>query len=143
MESVDRDAGKIEYTVKGRPGSEKKRKDLTKGVQAAVEDWLTYRGTEPGPLLTNFDRAGKGEGLDGGSVNRIIKRIAKKAEVGHATAHGIRHTSITDALQDANGDVVAVMDHSDHADPRTLLKYNDNRNKQGSRIAARLSAKLD
>lgn len=88
---------------------------------AAVTEWLEHRGADPGPLFTNFDRAGKGRRLSGTSVYRLTKGL------GLGRPHGVRHLAITSALDLMNGDVRKVQRFSRHKDMRVLGTYDDNR----------------
>ena len=40
---------------------------------------------------------------------------------------GLRHTSITAALDLSNGDERAAQQHARHPNPQTMIKYDDNR----------------
>lgn len=59
-EDIDLDTGIIQVMERGRKGI--KRRTITRGACKALDAWLHIRGYEPGPLFTNFDRAGKGSG---------------------------------------------------------------------------------
>jgi integrase/recombinase XerC len=52
--------------------------------------------------------------------------------------HGLRHASITVALDANNGDVRAAQLHAPHADPQTTRRYDDNRRDLASPVAATL-----
>jgi integrase/recombinase XerC len=56
--------------------------------------------------------------------------------------HGLRHASITAALDANNGDVRAVQLHARHADPQTTMRYDDNRQDLAGRVAASLATVL-
>ena len=111
----------------------KRRESYLADTPAAIATRISW--TSPAESLARPFRSPRAQ-RPSSTLSRTFSRRTRPAR-------GLRHTSITDALEDAGGNVVEVMDHSDHADPRTLMKYNDNGNKAGSRIAARLSAKLD
>jgi integrase/recombinase XerC len=57
--------------------------------------------------------------------------------------HGLRHASITAALDANNGDVRAVQRHARHASPDTTIKYDDNRRDLAGNVAASLAAIIE
>jgi integrase/recombinase XerC len=108
--------------------------------------WLEVRGTEPGPLFTNVDRAGKGLRLTGTSVYRVIRELGRRSGAGHVRPHGLRHTAITEAVKAAQAHGIGleeVLQFSRHSDVRTLLVYRDQeRNVQG-RLAQLVAASVE
>jgi len=119
------------------------REDLTVPAKtaAAIDTYLALRGNPAGnePLLVNLDRAGKGEGLTGRSVARIIDILAQTAGIeAHVRPHGLRHAAITAALDETNGNVRRVAAFSRHADVRTVSFYDDKRKDGAGEIAAAL-----
>jgi integrase/recombinase XerC len=103
----------------------------------ALEAWLAVRGTAPGPLFTGF-RGGKGQRLACGGVYRAVRAMGR--DVGETVRpHGIRHTSITEAVkrsQAAGIGLDQVRDFSGHADVQTLMIYRDREEDMQGRIAA-------
>ncbi len=121
------------------------REDLTvpPKVAAALDTYLALRGNpEPDePLLVNLDRAAKGVGLTGRSVARIVDDLATSAGiVDHVRPHGLRHSAITKALDETNGDVRRVAAFSRHADVRTVSFYDDKRKDGAGELAGILDA---
>jgi integrase/recombinase XerC len=106
---------------------------LPEPTSEALRSWIEVRGDQPGPLFTNFDRAGKGQRLTGRSIHRLIKRLGSQAGL-EAWPHGLRHSAITDAL-DLTGDVRKVQRFSRHRDLQTLTLYDDNRLDLGGEVA--------
>jgi integrase/recombinase XerC len=102
-------------------------------VEGCLKAWIRARGDSPGPIFTNFDRAGKGSRLSG----RSISRITSKYGLGHA--HGLRHLAITEALNVTNGNIREVMKFSRHRDPKTVMIYDDNRKDVAGKISKKLS----
>lgn len=133
---VDVAASVVQLLGKGK--TEREPFTLPAATAAAIAEWLAVRGTAPGPLFTNFDRAGKaspnGGRLTGRSIHRIVRKLGAAAGV-TARPHGIRHTSITVALDKTGGNVRAVQQFSRHADVRTLLRYDDNRQDLAGQVA--------
>ena len=113
---------------------------LPEEVQAALKSWLDQRGTAPGPLFSRQDHAGNGNGrLTGQAVRLIIGRISEKAIGRRVKPHGLRHASITAALDLTNGNIRTVQSFSGHADPQTVMKYDDNRLDLAGDVAKKLS----
>jgi integrase/recombinase XerC len=67
-------------------------------------------------------------------VADLGRRVGLKAR-----PHGLRHASITDALDLTRGDVRAVQRFSRHADLRTLTMYDDARHDLGGDVAKLVS----
>jgi integrase/recombinase XerC len=103
--------------------------------------WLEVRGKAPGPLFTNFDRAGKGRRLNPSSVYRIVRDLGEQVGV-DARPHGIRHTAITEAIKLAAReglDLSIVQAFSRHADPRTLFLYRDSEGDPQASVSSALA----
>jgi integrase/recombinase XerC len=132
LADLDLETGKLAVLGKGQ--TEKLSMTLPEPTKKALTDWLTVRGTEPGPLFYNFDHAGKGRRLTGTSLYRLIRRLGEKSGI-KTRPHGLRHTAITEACKIAQVSDIGleeVLDFSRHADIRVLLVYRDReRNVQG------------
>jgi integrase/recombinase XerC len=116
----------------------------------ALAAWLAARGGEPGPIFVALDpgagRAGRGgrpraarAALTGEGVAHILAALGAQANLGgRVRPHGLRHTAIT-ALLDAGAGLREAQRFSRHADPRTLMRYDDNRTDIGGEMARRVS----
>jgi integrase/recombinase XerC len=133
LEHLDLEAGKLAVMGKGRSA----RESLTvpRPTLGALRAWVTVRGTEPGPLFTSFDHAGKGSGRISGSCVFTVVRAAGKAAGLTVRPHGLRHAAITEALDATGGNVRKVQRFSRHRDIRTLEVYDDNRRDMGGEVA--------
>jgi integrase/recombinase XerC len=135
---VDMERGQVAIIGKGKT----EREWLTVSTQAkdALVQWIAARGDEPGPLFIRLDPAATGiERITGDSVNRIVNKIgAKSGLTRKVRAHGLRHQGITRALDLTNGNVRMVQGLSRHADPRTLMKYDDARRDDAGTLAQML-----
>ncbi len=132
---VDLESGAIQVLGKGRSG--KVRMTLPDTTRAALSAWLEVRGTEPGPLFLNLDRASsshEGRRLSPTSVNRILAELGSRLGF-QLRPHGLRHAAITQALELTNGNYRAVARFSRHRDIRVLNVYDDNREDLGGSVA--------
>ncbi len=141
VEDVDLQSGTVSILGKGR--TQKEIMSLPEPTKAALVEWLNERGTEPGPLFVNFDRAGKGQGrLTGTGLYLVVRGLGEKTGR-KVRPHGLRHTAITEACKAAQAHGMGleeVMDFSRHKNVRTLMVYRDrDRNVQG-RLAALVAA---
>ena len=139
VEDVDLQAGTVSIIGKGR--TEKETLTLPGPTVAALESWITARGTEPGPLFVNFDRARKGARLTGRSVARILAGLGSAVGL-VVRPHGLRHAAVTDALDVTGGDVRAVQRFSRHKDIRVLTRYDDNRQDLGGNVARLVAGRV-
>ena len=75
---VDLDRRTVAVVGKGR--LEKTLLSLPGRTHAVLLAWLEHRGAQPGPLLTSFDRAGKGDGrLTAHSLYKVVRGIGARA----------------------------------------------------------------
>jgi integrase/recombinase XerD len=76
-----------------------------------------------GPIFVDHD----GRRLDRHAAGRIVRRIARRAEIGKRVGpHTLRHAFITAAL-DAGVPLRDVQEAASHADPRTTMRYDRGR----------------
>jgi integrase/recombinase XerC len=125
--------------VSGNGRAPRELVSLPEPTRAALATWLEARGSEPGPLFINFDRAGKGHHLTGAAVYYIVGWLGAKAGL-TVRPHGLRHLAITTALDRTNGDVQAVAKFSRHKDLRTLSRYRGNRPDLAGKVASLVAA---
>lgn len=134
LEHVDLAAGTVAIMGKGR--TQRVGLTLPPQTKAALTEWIRVRGGEPGPLFTNFDRAAKGKRLTGTSLYRLTKIL------GLGRPHGVRHLSITTALDLMNGDVRKVQKFSRHKDLRVIGAYDDSRADMAGEVAKVVAGNL-
>ena len=137
---VDLELGRLH--VLGKKRTEREPITLPTPTRLALVAWLAVRGEDPGPLFLSLDRAGKGDGrLSGRSIASVVDRLTQA--LGLSTSfHGLRHAAITDAL-DAGASPRAVQRFARMRDPRTISKYDDNREDLGGQVAAVVAARAD
>ena len=135
LEISDLDIERGLLAVKSKGHRDKDLLALPSPTRAALQAWLTVRGSHPGPLFRNFDRAKKSpERLTGTGIYNLLERLGRKLKL-HIRPHGLRHTAITEAIKSARAAGIGleeVQDFSRHKDIKTLLIYRDReRNVQG------------
>jgi integrase/recombinase XerC len=146
MDLKDMDLGgdRIRVVRKGR----REEEWLTLGseqAKEALEAWIAVRGDQPGPLFVTLDRAANErngeelERLSGDAVLRMVARLGKRAGLSRKVKpHGLRHQAITRALELTGGNITVVQRFSGHADPKTIGRYNDNREDHAGRTSRQL-----
>lgn len=122
-------------SILGKARRERETLTLPPSTVAALQAWLGFRGMDPGPLFTNFDRAGKGQRLTGSGLYAIVKSLGLSVGL-VVRPHGLRHAAITEALDRTRGDVRRVQRFSRHRDLRILSVYDDNRADLAGEVAA-------
>ena len=105
----------------GRP----RRRVLTPGAAAALDDYLAVRGVREGPLFVTST----GARIDRHAVFRLVRRLAGEAGIAGAqrlSPHSLRHAFAT-AARDEGVALEDVQDAMGHADPRTTRRYDRDR----------------
>lgn len=111
---------------------------LPEATRKALAAWLEHRGAGAGALFRNFDRAGDGTtALSGHGLYAVVKDLARRAKIERTRPHGIRHTAISRAMEEAGRlgipieEVLAYSGHSKRSLP-VLMAYRDfSKNRQG------------
>jgi len=136
---VDLNAMTLMVLRKGR--SDREVLSLPKPTGEALKKWLSIRGTTPGALFTNFDRAGKGQRLTSNGLYRVVRTLG--LSIGRRVRpHGLRHAAVTAALDVTGGDVRKVAKFSSHRSIQTVLIYDDSRIDSAGEIAALVAGTL-
>jgi integrase/recombinase XerC len=138
VDDVDLVGATVAVLGKGRHG--KTEITLPEPTKAALAAWLAARAPGPGALFVNFVRGGARGRLTGASLARIVRRIGASAGIECLRPHALRHAAITQALDVTHGDIRAVQRFSRHADPRTLLLYDDARRDGAGEVAKLVAA---
>ncbi|WP_030442710.1 tyrosine-type recombinase/integrase [Actinoplanes subtropicus] len=106
-------------------GGQSRRRVLTVEAAAALDDYLTVRGTGDGPLFVTSS----GARIDRHGVFRLIRRLAREAGIPAAdqlSPHSLRHAFATTARSEGVP-LEDVQDAMGHADPRTTRRYDRDR----------------
>jgi integrase/recombinase XerD len=94
---------------------------------------------EDGPLL----RVNEAARLDRHAAARIVRRLARTADIGkRISPHSLRHTFVTTAL-DAGVPLRDVQDAAGHADPRTTRRYDRARHSLDRHATYKVAAYLE
>jgi site-specific recombinase XerD len=135
VEDYDREGGKLQVRGKGK----KERYAFpANGAAAALADWLTIRGDEPGPLFYPIRKGGhvrRGR-LTTQAIYHVLQERAEQAGVRNVRPHDLRRSFVGDML-DAGADLSTVQKMVGHADSNTTARY-DRRGDKKKREAARL-----
>lgn len=114
---------------------------LAPATSDALDAYLAERDPAPGPLF----RTANGKALDHKAMFRLVRRLARLAELtdvmNKISPHSLRHTAITAAL-DAGVPLRDVQDYARHADPKTTRRYDRNRNSLDRNATYRVAAYL-
>jgi integrase/recombinase XerD len=106
-------------------GGNPRRRALTPGAAAALDDYLRVRGTGDGPLFVTST----GGRIDRHGVFRLVRRLAEQAGIAGAdrlSPHSLRHAFATTARAEGVP-LEDVQDAMGHADPRTTRRYDRDR----------------
>ena len=76
-------------------------------------------------------------------LNRLVHKLAAEAGLSFVVRpHGLRHASITRALDLTNGNIRKVMRFARHASPATTIRYDDARHDLAGDVARMIGADL-
>lgn len=108
----------------------RKQKKLPKPTFQSLRNWINQRGTEDGPLFTNYDAAcKKASGLSATSVYRIVKGLGETIGL-HVTPEIIRNSAIAEAVNHARRlgfSPQEVLTFSDHKNSQSLKRFSKQR----------------
>ena len=142
LDLEDLDTPNHRLWIKGKGRTQKEHRTLPDATLTAFNHWLELRPqvAEPAETAVFVGLAGRkhGKRITGRGLYHVIAEIG--AEVGIKTRpHGLRHASITAALDVNNGDVRAAQLHARHANPQTTMRYDDNRRDLAGNVARSLA----
>ncbi len=137
LEDVQLDA--LQIAILGKGHLEKQRLTLPHQTADILRAWIQIRGSEPGPLFINFDRAGKGHRLTAGSIYCIVRDLGQVVGI-RVRPHGLRHAAITTALDLTNGNIRAVQRFARLKDVRVVEVYDDGRKNLAGEVAEKIAA---
>ena len=140
LEDIDRDSKRV--WIKGKGRAQKESRTLPDPTLVALTGWVAVRGqiaaSNEKALFVGFAGSTHGKRITGRGLYYVISEIGR--DVGIKTRpHGLRHASITAALDMNNGDVRAAQLHARHANPQTTIRYDDNRRDLAGQVAKTLA----
>ncbi len=129
IKDFDPDGMTLRIYGKGR-GTEAETVSLGKGTVTAIANYLQMRGdvNDDDPLFVAHKPGYIGHRLHTNSIYKVVKKRCEAAGIAKVMSpHRIRHSAITTALNQTDGDVRKVQKLSRHANLNTLMIYDDNR----------------
>jgi integrase len=109
------------------------------GAALALQDWITIRGAEPGPLFLPVTKHGKivPTRMSTQAVFAICRRRAEESRVPAFSPHDLRRSCASDLL-DAGEDLATVQRHLGHSSPVVTARYD----RRGDAVLKRAAGKL-
>lgn len=137
LDLADYDPEAASLVIRGKRNKERLA-PVVNGAKATLDDWLTIRGGDDGPLFYPIRKGGhiKPARLTTQAVYHILKERAAQAGVKELSPHDFRRTFVGDLL-DAGADIVTVQKLAGHANVTTTGRY-DRRPEAAKRKAAAL-----
>jgi integrase/recombinase XerC len=143
LSDLDPQGQRIWILGKGR--TQKEPRSCPPATFAAIDAWLKLRPTVARPdepaLFVNVSNKGRestGKRITGAGLYFVIAQIGGVTGL-KTRPHGLRHASITAALDTFNGDVRAAQQHARHSSPETTMRYDDNRKDLAGKVALGLA----
>lgn len=136
LSDYDQDTGKIIITGKR---NKQRTVYINNGAADALADWLTIRGSEPGPVFLPIKKGGiiqYGNMMTPQAVYYMLQKRATAAKVKDFSPHDLRRTFISNML-DAGADIAIIAKIAGHASITTTARY-DRRPEEAKRKAAGL-----
>ncbi len=126
-----------QLTVRGK-GNKERSAYVRNGAKAALEDWLSVRGDDPGPLFLPIRRGGRrGKArLTEQAVYHLLQARASQVGIEHISPHDFRRTFVS-TLLDKGADISTVQKMAGHASVTTTARY-DRRGEEAKKSAASL-----
>lgn len=113
-------------------------------VEQAIREYLKGRNaTGTQPLFTSLSNHANNERLTTRSISRIVKTAFVKCgyDSEHLTAHSLRHTAVTLALQNGNS-LQEVQQFARHTNINTTMIYAHNLEKQNNKCSNTIATEL-
>lgn len=122
VDAYHRETGELRVLGKG---NKQRLLYVENGAAAALGDWLTVRGAEPGPMFTAINKGGRilSGGMSGQALYDMLRKRAAEARVSAFSPHDMRRTFIGDLL-DAGADIVTAQHLAGHASVTTTARYD-------------------
>ncbi len=137
LDLADYNTQDLSLTVRAGKGHKARITYVERGAGEALEDWLYFRDTEPGPLFTRIDKGDRVtlERLTPQAVYFILGERCEQAGVDPLSPHDFRRTFVSDLL-DAGVDLATVSKLAGHEQVETTRRY-DRRGEEAKREAVK------
>jgi integrase/recombinase XerC len=137
LDLSDIDFERNTLAVLGKRRNEKMLLTIPHRTKEALQEWIGLRCNATGPLFYNLNHdTERRTRLSGEGLRHLVAGLGRKAGI-KVTPHGLRHLAITNVLDMGVG-IREAQRFSRHADPETLMKYNDNREDLAGKVAQQL-----
>jgi site-specific recombinase XerD len=122
--------------VRAGKGNKDRQLFTGSGAAQAVQEWLTIRGTAPGPLFIHINKSDRliARRLSDKAIVHILKERATEAAIKAFSPHDLRRSFISGLLS-AGVDLPTVSAMAGHASVTTTARY-DRRGEEAKRQAA-------
>jgi len=131
----NRDRGELRVLGKG---NKERLLYVDNGALDALNDWLTVRGDQPGPLFNPIKKGGQVQSrrMTDQAIYNLLVEHARQAGITRFSPHDLRRSFISELL-DRGADVVTVQKLAGHASVQTTASY-DRRGERAKKKAIRL-----
>jgi integrase/recombinase XerC len=137
LEDVDLDKSRLRIRGKGRDDDE--FVTIPAPARVAIQNWLRYRGMEPGALIVNLDRAYSRRRLSKTSIYNVVERVG--AAVGIKThPHALRHSGGSAAAQATGFNLLQTGLFLRHRNSETTKRYIDNLQDVAGQVSNQVAA---
>lgn len=119
LSDFDRETGDL--TVRRGKGRKARAIRLAPRAQKILADWISSRGTEPGPLLFG---AGQTARIGISTVAYRLEALGHACAVKHFSSHDLRRTFVTRILEMTGGDLRTAQKLAGHASIDTTTRYD-------------------
>lgn len=135
LENYDQVAGHLDVSGKR---NKQRRAYLIDGALDAMNDWISFRGFEAGPLFWPVNKSGKtvNRRLTTQAIYIILLKRALQSHLKRFSPHDLRRTFVSDLL-DAGADISTVSRMAGHSNVQTTARY-DRRPEDAKKKAATL-----
>ena len=136
----DVDLGDRSLWVKGKGNSDTLQIKMNNSTVEAVDEWLicrlSYYSSGDDSLFISLSNINRGKRLCAQTLYNLVNEISKAVNITKKMSpHRVRHSAITTVLERNQGNIRKAQSFSRHADPKTLIIYDDNLNAAQSEMS--------
>ena len=136
----DVDLGDRSLWVKGKGNSDTLQIKMNNSTVEAVDEWLisrlSYYSSGDDSLFISLSNINRGKRLCAQTLYNLVNEISKAVNITKKMSpHRVRHSAITTVLERNQGNIKKAQSFSRHADPKTLIIYDDNLNAAQSEMS--------